>query len=190
MDYFERIRDVAKELIEETEYVNAHDLYKRILPMFKNMPRSMRDILSEEEKTLRMDSLHVLLLNIAFCQIKRGNFREAIKACKEANEAKDGNPKAYYRLGCAQKANGELEPAKESLTMALKLAPADQAIRNEYKALMELMNVKHKEWYQRMNGFLHSDKMKEIEGKDEEERLLKEKLLKKGWGKDWEEENA
>jgi len=67
MDYFERIRDVAKELIEETEYVNAHDLYKRILPMFKNMPRSMRDILTEEQKTLRMDSLHVLLLNIAFC---------------------------------------------------------------------------------------------------------------------------
>jgi hypothetical protein len=55
---------------------------------------------------------------------------------------------------------------------------------------MELMNVKHKEWYQRMNGFLHSEKMKEIEGKDAEEQLLKEKLLKKGWGRDWEDENA
>ena len=39
MDYLEKIRDVAKELMEEGEYVNAQDLYKRILPQFKNMPR-------------------------------------------------------------------------------------------------------------------------------------------------------
>ena len=30
-----------------------------------------------------------------------------------------------------------------------------------------------------MNGFLHSEKMREVEKKDEEERLLKEKLFKK-----------
>jgi hypothetical protein len=30
-----------------------------------------------------------------------------------------------------------------------------------------------------MNGFLHSDKLKEIDEKEREERLLKEKLLKK-----------
>ena len=44
---------------------------------------------------------------------------------------------------------------------------------------MDLMNVKHKEWYQKMNGFLKSDKMKEIDEKDQEEQLLREKILKK-----------
>ena len=39
MDYFERIREVAKELMEEGEFILAQDLYKRILPLFKNMPR-------------------------------------------------------------------------------------------------------------------------------------------------------
>ncbi len=44
---------------------------------------------------------------------------------------------------------------------------------------MDLMNVKHKEWYQKMNGFLQSDKMKEIEKREQEENLLREKILKK-----------
>ena len=116
--------------------------------------------------------------------MKRNNPREAVKACKDAIEVKDNNPKAYYRLGVAQKANGELEPARESLLTAIKLAPGDKAIRNEYKLLMDLMNVKHKEWYQKMSGFLQSDKMKDIEERDREEQILKEKLLKKDfqWG--------
>ncbi len=35
-----------------------------------------------------------------------------------------------------------------------------------------------------MNGFLKSDKMKEIDQKEKEEQLLREKVLKKelGWG--------
>lgn len=101
--------------------------------------------------------------------MKRNNPREAIKCCKEAIEAKPDNPKAFYRMGVAQKANGELEPAKESLLQAIKLAPNDLIIRNEYKSLMEIMNQKHKEWYQKMNGFLHSDKLKEIDEKEKEE---------------------
>jgi tetratricopeptide (TPR) repeat protein len=198
MDYYQRIRDVARELMEESEYVNAQDLYKRILPNFKNMPRTMRESLTEEQKGQRMDALHILLLNIGLCHMKRNNPREAIKSCKEAIEAKQDNPKAFYRLGVAQKDNGELEPAKESLLQALKLAPGDLTIRNEYtfhpfiiypiimfyKSLLGLMDVKHKEWYQKMNGFLHSEKMVEIEKRDQEEQLLKEKLLKKefAWG--------
>lgn len=79
------------------------------------MPRTMRDALNEEEKVQRLEMLHILLLNIAFCHMKRNNPREAVKCCKEAVEVKTDNPKAYYRLGVAQKANGELEPAKESL---------------------------------------------------------------------------
>ena len=123
--------------------------------------------------------MHILLLNIALCHLKRNNPREAVKCCKEAIEVKSDNPKAFYRLGVAQKANGELEPAKESLLKAINLSPNDQIIRSEYKSLMDLMNVKHKEWYQRMNGFLQSDKMREIEQRETEENLLREKILKK-----------
>ncbi len=32
MSYLEKVREVAKELMNEGEYINAQDLYKRILP--------------------------------------------------------------------------------------------------------------------------------------------------------------
>ena len=75
----------------------------------------MRESLNEEQKVQRQESLHILLLNIALCHLKRNNPEDAIKCCNEAIEAKSDNPKAFYRLGIAQKANGELEPAKQSL---------------------------------------------------------------------------
>ena len=48
MAYYEKIREVCRELMEEKEYNNASDLYKRILPQFKNMPKIMRDGLNAE----------------------------------------------------------------------------------------------------------------------------------------------
>jgi hypothetical protein len=44
---------------------------------------------------------------------------------------------------------------------------------------MDLKDAKHKEWYEKMNGFYNSEKMHEIEQQDEEEATLKEKLFKK-----------
>ena len=79
--------------------------------------------------------------------MKRQQYREAIKACKECIEHKNTNPKAYFRLAVAQRENGELEPSKESILTAIKLAPNDPSLRAEYKILMELMNKKHKEWF-------------------------------------------
>jgi len=69
----------------------------------------------------------------------------------------------------AQRQNGELEPAKVSILAAIKLSPNDPKLREEYKILMELMNKKHKEWFQKMNGFMNTSKMREIEEQDKEE---------------------
>ena len=184
MDYYEKVREVSRELMEEKEYNNAQELYKRILPQFKNMPKKMRDGLNQEEQQQRIEALHILLLNIGLCHIKRQQYREAVKACKESIDHRNTNPKAYFRLALAQRENGELEPAKESILTALKLAPSDPAIRAEYKVLMEQMDRKHKEWFQKMNGFYKSDKLREIEQQDQEEQLLKEKLLKKDFNWD------
>ena len=87
-------------------------------------------------------------------------------------------------MATAEKANGELEPSKESFKKAIKLAPGDKFIRDEYKALLDMMDVKHKEWMKEMGGFLNSAKMKKIEDRDNEEALLKEKILKKDFNWD------
>lgn len=41
--------------------------------------------------------------------------KDAIKYAQESIKFNDKNPKSYYRLALAQKMNGELDAAKESL---------------------------------------------------------------------------
>lgn len=132
------MREVARELMEEKEYINARNLYCRILPMFKNMPKKMRDGLSEEEKVLRVDSLQILLMNIALCHLKCSQSIEAVKFAKEAVEQKPENPKALYRLATAQKANGDYEPARETIIKAIKIAPSDNTLRLEYDSITQI----------------------------------------------------
>ena len=59
------------------------------------------------------------------------------------------------------------------------MSPADKNLRDEYKKLSDLKMTKEKEWYSKMNGFYKSQKMAEIEQRDEEEAILREKLVKK-----------
>jgi predicted membrane chloride channel (bestrophin family) len=86
MEYLDRVREVARELMDEREYINARNLYCRILPMFKNMPRKMRDALSEEESAKRLDAHQILLMNIALCHLKCNATIDAVKFAKEAVE--------------------------------------------------------------------------------------------------------
>jgi len=187
MEYLERVREVARELMEEHEYINARNLYCRILPMFKNMPRVMRDALNETESAQRLEAHQILLMNIALCHLKCNATIEAVKFAKEAVEQRPENSKALYRLATAYKANGDYEPARETIIKAIKLSPSDPILRKEYDSITEIQSAKRREWFSKMNGFLHSDKMREVEKKDEEERLLKEKLKRKQ-GFDWPEE--
>jgi hypothetical protein len=49
MEYLERIRICCKELMDEKEYAIAENLYRRVLPLFKNMPKKMRESLTPEQ---------------------------------------------------------------------------------------------------------------------------------------------
>lgn len=146
------------------------------------MTKKMKDSLTEEQKTQRQEILHLLLLNLAHCHTKKNNPKEAIKAATESLEHNKTNPKAYFRLGVALKLNGDFDAAKENLATAIKLAPNDINLRNEYKSLADLKMTKEQEWYQKMNGFYSSSKMAKIEQQDEEEAILREKLQRKHFG--------
>ena len=50
LEYFNQVREIGKELIAEEEYPNAQQIYKRVLGEFKNIPKKIRDTLSEEQK--------------------------------------------------------------------------------------------------------------------------------------------
>lgn len=111
--------------------------------------------------------------------MKRGNKQDAIKYGKEALEFSKINPKAFYRLAQALKANGEFDEALAHMVSAIKLSPGDKLLRTEYKSLMDIKQAKEIEWRSKMSGFYNSKKMADLEEQDEEEALLKEKLAKK-----------
>jgi len=59
------------------------------------------------------------------------------------------------------------------MVKAIQLDPSSMQLREEYKILMDLKNVKEKEWYSKMNGFFNSTKMTQLQKNEEEEELLK-----------------
>lgn len=118
----------------------------------------------------------ILNLNLSLCHFKRGVAHDAIKHAKDAVDLDPENGKAHYRLSMAHKLNNDLDPAKDHLVTAVKLDPSNTAIRAEYKALIELKTKKEKEWYNKMSGFLDSDKLKKIEKKDETQEKLRYKI--------------
>ena len=140
------------------------------------MPKKIRDGLTEEQKTERTNTMVILNLNLSLCHFKRGVAHDAIKHAKDAVDLDQENGKAHYRLSMAHKLNNDLDPAKDHLVTAVKLDPTNTAIRAEYKALIELKTKKEKEWYNKMSGFLDSDKLKKIEKKDEVQEKLRYKI--------------
>ncbi|CDW86323.1 peptidyl-prolyl cis-trans isomerase fkbp6-like [Stylonychia lemnae] len=178
-EYLGQIRSICKELMDDGEYPNAQNLYSRVYASYKNMSKVLKDSLTEEQKQKRDEALHLLSLNLSITHFKRNNFKDSIKHAKEALEYNKENPKAYFRLAMSFKGNGQLEEAKEQLVTAIKLAPSDKSLRDEYKQITDQMMTKEKEWYSKMNGFYSSKKMSDIEQKDYEEQILKQKLTKK-----------
>jgi len=69
--FFEKIRNIGKELCAEGEYSNAKTLYARCLAAFKNMPKKQRESLTEEMNQRRNEVMHVLNINIALCLLKK-----------------------------------------------------------------------------------------------------------------------
>ena len=59
---------------------------------------------------------------------------------------------------------------------AVKLDPNNVPIRNEYSELCKMKTSKEREWFDKMNGFYGSDKLKQIENEDDKEIILREKI--------------
>jgi tetratricopeptide (TPR) repeat protein len=62
-----------------------------------------------------------VFLNLALCYNKMHEYHYAIRYCTEALARNDRHDKAYYRRGMAYIGIGELNKAKQDLTMALEL---------------------------------------------------------------------
>lgn len=154
-------------------------MYKRVLGEFKNIPKKIRDTLTEAQKKERNDVMVILNMNLALCHMRRNKPLEAIRHAKDALELDPDDSKTMYRLAQAYKLNNDLDMAKETLVNAAKKHPNNKVIRKEYEDVVALKSKKEKEWYSKMNGFFDSKKLKQIEKKDEEDAKLMHKIKRR-----------
>ena len=59
-------------------------MYSKVLGEFNNMPRSIRDDLTEEEAALRLKVVETLYSNLAICYVKLEQPKEVIKHAEKS----------------------------------------------------------------------------------------------------------
>lgn len=179
MAYFEDILETCKELVHDQEYSNAKDLFARCLAEFKNMPKKMRESISEEQRIQKENCILRLNLNLALCFYKKGMKSETIKHAEQALEVDPLSAKAHFRIYQAQMLNNDFEKAQVALRKAIDVEPNNKHFRHEWGVLKEVKNKKEKEWASKMQGFYERDELKKMEEEEEEEKELKEKVWQK-----------
>lgn len=75
------------------------------------MPKRQKESLDEAQRKQRDEILNLLYANSALCYLKKENYKECIKSCKNANEFDANNPKVYYRMALAYKAENDFDRA-------------------------------------------------------------------------------
>jgi len=84
-------------------------------------------------------------LNLAACNLKLRNSKDAIDACNEALKLEPNNVKALYRkaraelMSCGQDKEKYMSGLK-NLENAMKLDPSNEHIKNEYNEALKLFN--------------------------------------------------
>jgi peptidyl-prolyl isomerase D len=92
--------------------------------------------LTEAEQAEKLRPLQQsLYLNLAACQLKLKDAKDAALNCHKALELDQNNVKAMFRLGQAYAMLGEFEKASVELKRAKELAPGDISIQKELVAV-------------------------------------------------------
>ena len=104
---------------------NVHYAYGTFL-----LPEEPDRALEEFRRELRLSpSHHQAMLQIAFEEIKRGDYAAALPMAEKAAELAPTLPAAHNALGRALLDTGQVERAVEELESAVKLAPASPEMR-------------------------------------------------------------
>eukprot|EP01031_Cornospumella_fuschlensis_P027525 gene27525-33247_t len=94
------------------------------------------------ERQAQVDDLRFqCLCNLALCQIKLKQYREAIDSCGRVLQEQPEHVKALFRRAQAHRLLDEYERAKEDLAKALAKSPKDKAIKDELLLLQEAMRA-------------------------------------------------
>lgn len=135
--WFEKCREIGKELMDEAEFNNAKDVYGKCRGEFDGIPRKIKEAMTDEQRQQSKEILFKLNCNLSLCHLKRNAAKDAIKFAKFAVEIDPQESKAHYRLYKALRLNNDLDAAKLSLREALNHDANNMEIRREYRELCD-----------------------------------------------------
>eukprot|EP01132_Coremiostelium_polycephalum_P001521 gene1521-1914_t len=134
-------KEKGNEFFKKSIYKKAMKHYIKSIWLLGDS-RFILDI-SESNQKLLKDSLIVLYLNLATCNIKLKQGRNALLNCEKVVEIGGNTAKLYYKMGQAYALNKQYEPAKRSLVQAIRMEPNDKLLRDELENIkkeQELFN--------------------------------------------------
>lgn len=131
-------REDGNRLFKEGQYEQAYAVYERGV-LIVNGIYSMES--TQYQEMLEMET--VLNLNMAQVRLKQEQYQDAIKQCHIVLNQDAASVKAYYRLGTAYAALGELEEARTALESAHQLAPADASVASKLKSIQRSIRKQH-----------------------------------------------
>lgn len=173
------------------DLISAARSYRHGTTLLKNLNQGNT---GDEQVKQLIISLQTNLSMVCFKQNKHKMSRDV---ASKALEVDDQNVKALYRRAVASRAMGDVDAARADLKEALKLDPANTAVKKELLAIKKsLEDLKRKEKarlqkaFSKSGSLLYSDKEAEekrkLEEKKEQERREAEALKKRK--QEWEDE--
>eukprot|EP01133_Synstelium_polycarpum_P001373 gene1373-1576_t len=101
-------------------------------------PRYTLALVDKEARVLR-ETLIVLYLNLATCNIKLLDGRRALTNCEKVMEMGGSSAKFYFRMGQAYTLNKQYDSAKRCLVQAIRIEPNDVKLRDELERIKLLL---------------------------------------------------
>ncbi|CAG9324360.1 unnamed protein product [Blepharisma stoltei] len=135
-----KLKEQGNEEVKKGQYLEARDkFYREALSYIEDDPLDQEDVneTSRELKTLKTQ----LYSNLAICNVKLGEWGEAINNCNEALKIEPNNIKVLFRRASARVNFGLPEEALEDCKAGLAIEPENA----DFKVLRSKINQRLKE---------------------------------------------
>lgn len=185
-------------LFQEKNYQSAIHKYEEVLTIFRwveNRNEKWRNSGIEDddltinyaEKTKEnIEMMIALYLNLAICNLKLENWKEAVAACDEVLQLDPNNVKGLYRkaLGLTLPPGSDLDHYREAiilLSQALKVDPANAEVREKWKEFKIFLKDQKKKSKETFGSFFKKSAYSDAKpAKNEGAAREYEELIEKG----------